>query len=162
MSFRFRVFITVACVLVPGLLHAETQHVMPPLPKPQPGYVFSAQETLNYSVDWRVFPAGVATFHVKTQGGIQHVSVEADTVGAVNLLFRVTDKFQSSFNRETGCSAGFSKQIVEGRRHVNSTLTFNYVTGKSLYTEQNLISGIHKRQESAIPPCVTDSLSAIF
>jgi Protein of unknown function (DUF3108) len=160
--FRFRFFTAVACVFALGMLHAETQRVMPPLPKPQPGFVFPAQQTLNYAVDWRVFPAGVATFHIKAEEDIQHVSVEADTVGAVNLLFRVTDKFESSFNRETGCSAGFSKQIVEGRRHVNSTITFNYVTGRSLYTEQNLISGIRKRQESAIPPCVTDSLSAIF
>lgn len=144
------------------MVHAETQPVMPPLPKPQAGFVFPAKQTLNYDVDWRVFPAGVATFHVESSGDVQHVSVEADTVGAVNLLFRVTDRFESSFNRTTGCSANFSKQIVEGRRHVNSTLMFDYAAGKSFYTEKNLISGIDKRKGSPIPPCVTDSLSAIF
>ncbi len=59
-------------------------------------------------VDWRVFPAGVVSFHQEANGNVQRVSVTADTVGAVNLLFRVSDCFQSSFNRETGCSEGFS------------------------------------------------------
>jgi len=144
------------------MVHAETPRVMPPLPKPQPRFVFPTKQTLNYAVDWRVFPAGVATFHVNAVGDIQRVSVEADTVGAVNLLFRVTDRFQSSFNRETGCSQSFSKQTVEGRRQVRSTLTFNYVTGRSLFTQKNLIDGSTKRVVKPIPPCVTDSLSAIF
>lgn len=149
-------------MLALGMVHAESPQVMPPLPKPQPGFVLPAKQTLNYAVDWRVFPAGVATFHLSTEGSVEHVSVEADTIGAVNLLFRVTDRFQSSFNRATGCSQSFSKQIVEGRRQVNSTLTFNYVTGRSLFTQKNLISGTSTRRESPIPPCVTDSLSAIF
>jgi len=135
---------------------------MPPLRVPQPGFRFPAKQTLNYAVDWRVFPAGVASFHQEADGDMQHVSVTADTVGAVNLLFRVTDRFQSSFNRGTGCSAGFSKQVIEGRRQVNSDLKFNYAESKALFTEKNLISGINKHQETSIPPCVTDSLSAIF
>jgi len=113
-------------------------------------------------VDWRVFPAGVVSFHQEADGNVQRVSVTADTVGAVNLLFRVTDRFQSSFDRSTGCSEGFSKQLVEGRRQVNSSLIFNYPQNKAVYTEKNLVSGIKRHQEMSIPPCVTDSLSAIF
>lgn len=149
-------------MLALGVAYAARQRVMPPLPMPQPGYVFPGKQTLNYTVDWRVFPAGVASFRLSAQGDIEQVKVEADTVGAVNLLFRVTDRFQSSFNRTTGCSQSFSKQLIEGRRQVNSTLTFNYATGKSLFTQQNLISRTNERRQSPIPPCVTDSLSAIF
>jgi hypothetical protein len=113
-------------------------------------------------VDWRVFPAGVAAFHEETDGDMQRVTVTGDTVGAVNLLFRVSDRFQSSFNRTTGCSDSFSKQLIEGRRQVNSSLRFDYAQKKAILNEKNLISGISKHQESAIPSCVTDSLSAIF
>lgn len=151
-----------ACVLGLTALHAETPVAIPPLRAPQPGYTFPTKQTLSYAVDWRVFPAGVVSFHQETDGNVQLVSVTADTVGAVNLLFRVTDRFQSSFNRETGCSEGFSKQLVEGRRQVNSDLAFNYTQSKAVYTEENLVSGIKKRQEMSIPSCVTDSLSAIF
>lgn len=135
---------------------------MPPLHPPQSGFNFPAKQTLSYAVDWRVFPAGVVSFHQEADGNMQRVSVTADTMGAVNLLFRVSDRFQSSFNRETGCSEGFSKQLIEGRRQVNSDLKFSYAQSKAVFTEKNLISGIRKHQEVAIPPCVTDSLSAIF
>lgn len=151
------------CLLVPTALFAETaQPSMPPLHAPQPGFTFPASRTLSYDVDWRVFPAGVATFHLRQDGNTERVSVTADTIGAVNLLFRVNDAFQSSFNRQTGCSEGFFKQLQEGHRRVNATLSFDYAAGKAVYSEQNLVSKINKRIVSNIPPCVTDSLSAIF
>ncbi len=159
---RFKLVPAFACVMALSALCAETPRVMPPLPAPQAGFAFPQKQTLNYAVDWRVFPAGVAAFHIEGDGNVQHVSVEADTVGAVNLLFRVTDRFQSSFNSQTGCSQQFAKQIVEGRRHVNSTLQFDYADKKAIFTEKNLVSGIKKHVETPIPPCVTDSLSAIF
>ena len=148
--------------MLPANVPAQTAALPAPLRPPRPGFTFPAKQTLNYAVDWRVFPAGVVAFHLEADGDTQRVSVTADTVGAVNLIFRVSDRFQSSFSRTTGCSEGFSKQIVEGRRQVNSDLKFNYAQGKAIYTEKNLISGIGKHQEAAIPSCVTDSLSAIF
>src|SRR5271170_5674913 len=158
---EFTLLPILACFAL-ATLNAETPQVPPPLRAPRPGFAFPAKQTLNYAVDWRVFPAGVVAFHLEADGDQQRVAVTADTVGAVNLLFRVSDRFQSSFNRGTGCSAGFSKQIIEGRRQVNSDLKFNYAVSKGEYTEKNLVSGISKRQEVAIPSCVTDSLSAIF
>lgn len=159
---RFRLFPVLACVLALGVLHAETPRSVPLLRAPQPGFSFPSKQTLSYSVDWRVFPAGVVSFHQEADGNVQRVSVTADTMGAVNLLFRVSDRFQSSFNRETGCSEGFTKQLIEGRRQVNSDLKFDYTQNKAIFTEKNLVSGIRKHQEVPIPPCVTDSLSSIF
>lgn len=149
-----------ALALVP--LHAQTPPSMPPLHAPQAGFNFPAKRTLNYAVDWRVFPAGVVAFHEEADGDTERIAVTADTVGAVNLLFRVTDRFQSAFNRQTGCSLSFAKQLVEGRRKVNSTLEFHYAQNQAVFDENNLVSGIRKHQTFAIPPCVTDSLSAIF
>src|SRR5580658_3586615 len=143
-------------------LHAEPPQATPALHPPRAGYSFPARQTLNYAVDWRVFPAGIVAFHLEADGDLQRVTVTADTVGAVNLLFRVTDRFQSSFHRSTGCSESFSKQLIEGRRQVNSDLRFNSAQGKAILNEKNLISGITRHQETNIPACVTDSLSAIF
>ena len=166
MIWRYRLLPILSCLLLLATLSAETPPQSapsaPPLRAPRAGFVFPAKQTLNYAVDWRVFPAGVVTFHLEADGDVQRISVTADTAGAVNLLFRVSDRFQSSFNRATGCSEGFSKQIVEGRRQVNSDLKFDYVKNKAIYSEKNLVSGISKRHETPIPSCVTDSLSAIF
>lgn len=159
--FRFKFFSLLACVLALSL-QAQTPQTLLPLRAPQPGFSFPARQTLNYTVDWRVFPAGVVAFHQEQDGNVQRVSVTADTMGAVNLLFRVTDRFQSSFNRQTGCSESFSKQLVEGHRKVNSRMSFDYPRGTVLVTESNLVSKINKSKQVPVPSCVTDSLSAIF
>jgi hypothetical protein len=91
---------------------------------------------------------------------MQHLIATGESIGAVNLLFRVNDRFESFFNRTTGCSASFAKQLQEGRRQITSTLRF--MDGKQVLQEKNLVTGTSKSQEAAIPPCVTDLMSAIF
>ena len=113
-------------------------------------------------MDWRVFPAGIATIHLEQVGGIQHIVATGDSIGAVNLLFRVNDRFESYLNRTTGCSTSFSKQLQEGRRQMVSTLRFLSSEGKQVLDEKNLVTGTGKHQEAPVPPCVTDLMSAIF
>jgi hypothetical protein len=141
---------------------AQQPTALPALTPPPPGYVFPAHETLAYNVDWRVFAAGTAVFHLETQGTQEKVTASADTLGAVNMLFPVEDRFQSTFDTRTGCSSTFSKQIQEGRRKINADLAFNYDTGKQLQTEKNVVKGTVRHTEAPIPSCVTDSLSALF
>ena len=143
-----------------SLAHAQTSAIA--MQPPSPGFAFPQRQTLTFTVDWRVFTAGVAVFRLEQQGTQMKVSATADTVGATNMIYQVMDRFQSSFNMQTGCSASFSKQTQEGRRKVNSDLTFNSPAGKETLVERNLVKGTTKRQEVAIPQCVTDSLSGIF
>jgi hypothetical protein len=135
---------------------------IPTLQAPVGGYGFPQRQTLTFDVDWRVFTAGTAVFHLEQQGSQQKVTATADTIGGTNMLFPVLDKFQSSFDTQTGCSAGFSKQLQEGSRKVNSDLTFNYSAGKQTQFEKNMVKGTSKTLTASIPACVTDSLSAIF
>ena len=136
--------------------------VIPTLQPPVPGYLFPAHETLTFTVDWRVFTGGTAVFHLEQQGDQLHVSATADTVGAVNMLFPVVDRFQSVLDTKTGCSSIFSKQIQEGRRKISSDLTLDSHAGRQTEVEKNLVKGTQKTQSSSIPACVTDSLSGIF
>lgn len=135
---------------------------IPMLQPPAPGYTFPAHETLTFTVDWRVFAAGTAVFHLDQSGDTEKITATADSIGAVNMLFPVVDRFQSGMNIHTGCSTGFSKQLQEGRRKVSSDLTFDYGTGKQTQAERNLVKNTQKTQTASIPACVTDSLSAIF
>jgi hypothetical protein len=179
-SARLALTLVLLLVLPPGLrgwaqtvqpqtLHMEqmsqAQAVQRPIPTLQPpveGYVFPERETLTFTVDWRVFTGGMAVFHLEQQGGQLHVTATADTVGAVNLLFPVTDRFQSVIDTRTGCSGGFWKQVQEGRRKVSTDLTFDYSAGKQTQVEKNLVKGTQKQLTTSIPACVTDSLSGIF
>jgi len=146
----------------PMLAPAQSAAALPALAPPQPSYNFPAKETLNYAVDWRVFPAATGSIHLEQVGDTIKVTASGETIEALNLLFRVSDRFESSFDRKTGCSYGFSKQTIEGRRQVNTELKFDYSQKKSFQQEKNLVSGIAKHEEAAIPGCVTDLLSGIF
>lgn len=135
---------------------------IPVLQPPTTGYSFPVRQTLTFTVDWRVFTAGTAVFHLEQQGEQEKITATADTIGAVTMLFPVVDRFQSGTDTRTGCSTGFSKQLSEGRRKVSSDLTFDAGAGKQTQTEKNLVKGTQKTQTASIPACVTDSLSAIF
>lgn len=145
-----------------GFAQAVMQSAMPTMPKPQAGYSFPAHETLTYTVDWRVFPAGTAVFHLDQQGQFEHITATAETVGAVNLIYKVVDQFQSTFDRSTGCSFSFIKQTQEGRRHLDSQLQLDYARGLALYHEHNMVTGTQKQMNNPIPACATDDLSSIF
>jgi len=153
-----------AQTLQPPTVHMvqTAQHPIPPLQPPVAGYAFPERQTLTFTVDWRVFTAGRAVFHLERQGDQLKVTATADTVGAVNLLFPVVDRFQSAMDTGTGCSEGFWKQVQEGRRRVSSDLTFDSSAGKQTQVERNLVKGTQKQQTTSIPACVTDSLSGIF
>jgi len=154
-------FFVAALAGVSGQLAARYTPI-PTLQPPLAGYTFPARETLSFDVDWRVFTGGTAVFHLEQQGTQEKVTATADTAGAVNMLFPVVDKFQAGLDTKTGCSTGFSKQLQEGLRKVNSDLSFDYNAGKQTQYEKNMVKGTSKTLTAAIPACVTDSLSAIF
>jgi hypothetical protein len=139
-----------------GVRGQTAQTAPPPLIPPRAGFNFPAKQTLTYAVDWRVFPAGTTVMHLEQQGDEERTSASGDTLGAINLIYRVSDRFQSSFNRRTGCSSGFAKQLQEGRRQVSTDLKFDYAQGKALLNEKNLVKGTSKHSEAPVGPCVTD------
>ncbi|MCU1312955.1 MAG: hypothetical protein JWM54_712 [Acidobacteriaceae bacterium] len=153
-----RISLLLLALLAAGVAFAQP---LPPLPAPQQQYL-PQHQTLSYSVDWRVFPAGTATFHIDSEGATQRINANGDSIGAVSLLFKVVDRFQSSFDRKTGCSQTFAKQLIEGRRQIVSTLQFQYGAHKQVLDEKNLVKGTSHHQEAPIPSCVTDLMSAIF
>ena len=145
-----------------GLGKTAVPVVIPTLQPPEPGFVFPARQTLTFSVDWRVFTAGTAVFHLEQDGTTEKVTATADTIGNVNMIFPVVDKFSAGIDTKTGCSTGFSKNMSEGRRKVSSELSFDYKNGKQNEYSKNLVKGTAKQETASIPACVADSLSAIF
>ena len=140
-------------------IHAQQA---PSLVPPRPGYSFPLKQTLTYSVDWRVFSAGTAVLRFEADGDRENLTASADTIGAINLLFHVSDRFQSSFDRSRGCTYDFNKQTVEGRRQITSTLHIDYSQSKSVLDEKNLVTKQPKHLESTITGCATDLLTAVF
>jgi Protein of unknown function (DUF3108) len=132
------------------------------LAPPRAGFSFPLKQTLTYSVDWRVFPAGVAVLRFEADADRERISATADTIGAINMIFHVADRFQSVLDRARGCTYEFDKQTVEGRRQVDSTLKLDYAQGQSVLDEKNLVNGQAKHAETPIRGCLTDLLTGIF
>ena len=149
-----------------SLVHAQQTQPsvasLPPLPGPRAGFSFPQNQTLTYTVDWRVFSAGTAVIHFEAVGDREKLTATANTSGAISLLFSASDQFQSTFDRAKGCTYQFDKQTVEGRRKVNSTLKMDYAQSKSILDEKNLVTGQSKHVESPIPGCMTDLLTGVF
>jgi len=148
-----------ALAAVAPTIHAQQ---VPSLSPPRPGFSFPLKQTLTYSVDWRVFPAGTAVLHFEAAGDRENLTASADTIGAINLLFHVSDRFQSSFDRAKGCTYDFNKQTLEGRRQVTSTLHLDYSQNRSILDEKNLGTKQTKHVETAAPACLTDLLTGVF
>jgi hypothetical protein len=148
------------CALVLAAVVHGQQAV--PLTPPRAGFSFPQKQTLVYTVDWRVFPAGTAVMHFEATGDRERLTANADTIGAINLLFHVGDRVQSTFDRVKGCTYEFDKQTVEGRRQINSTLKLDYAQGKSILDEKNMVTGQSKHVETAIPGCLSDLLTGVY
>jgi Protein of unknown function (DUF3108) len=149
-------------VMAQGLAPLATGQQVAPLAPPRAGFSFPQKQTLTYAVDWRVFPAGVAVLHFEATGDRERITANADTIGALNILFHVGDRFQSTFDREKGCTYEFDKQTIEGRRQINSTLRLDYGQSKSILDEKNMVTGQAKHVEMAVPGCLTDLLTGVF
>jgi hypothetical protein len=154
----------IAVTLFSVLMLAATSLSQDPaiLVPPRPGFSFPQKETLTYSVDWRVFPAGTAVVHFEAAGDRERVIASAYTSGAINLIFHVVDNFQSDFDLAKGCTDDFDKQTVEGRRQFNSTLHIDYAASKSILDEKNMVTGQAKHAESPVHGCLTDLLTGVF
>jgi hypothetical protein len=150
----------VFAVAIAALAYGQQQPA--PLAPPRAGFAFPQKQTLTYSVDWRVFPAGTAVIHFESDGDREKLSATADTIGAINMLFRVSDKFQSTFDRARGCTYEFDKQTTEGRRQVNQTLHVDYAQKKSYLDERNLVTKQTKHIETPVDGCLTDLLTGVF
>lgn len=128
----------------------------------RPGYEFPHGQTLHYEAEWRFWTAGVATVRIERSGSQEHVAATADASGAVALLYRVQDRFNSYFDPKGLCSYKLLKHTEEGSHRRETVISYDYARGKAILEERNLKDNQQKRTENDIPGCVTDVLSGIF
>ncbi|MGH9524656.1 MAG: DUF3108 domain-containing protein [Terriglobales bacterium] len=130
---------------------------------PPPAFTFPKGVTFVYQGEWRLWNAGTASISLDDAGaGVERVSSVADSSGFVNVLYPVHDRFQSVFDRRTGCSQSVNKHTEEGFHKRETLINFNYSRKKSILDETNLKTNEVKHDEHDIPACVTDVLSGIF
>jgi len=125
------------------------------------GFQFPYGQTFHYDGEWRFWTAGVATLRIDQSGSQNHVSATVDSTGVVSLLYRVADRFNSYTDAKTLCSNKLIKHSEEGSHRRDTTITYDYSRGKAVLEERSL-NNQQKREENAIPGCVTDVVSGIL
>lgn len=144
---------------VPG---ATPSNTIPAIQPPSSAYHFPAGQTFAYSVDWRLFTAGTTAVRFDSVNEQQRVTANADSVGAVALLYHVHDHIESSFDPKNNCTLSLTKHTEEGFRRVETTVHYDYDRRKSVLDEKNLRANNEKHEENDIPGCVTDVISAVY
>jgi hypothetical protein len=131
--------------------------------RPAPAnYQFPNGQVLYYTADWRLWSAGVASIRIDAAGTEEKVTATADSTGFVSLLYKVTDRFESYFDRKTFCSTHIFKHSEEGLHKRETNIRFDAVRHKAVLDEKNLRNNETKHADEDIPGCVTDVLSGIF
>lgn len=128
---------------------------------PIPTYRFP-EGTFTYSVDWRLVTAGSATLHLDNVNGEHHVVVNADSTGAVALLYHVHDRLETFYNPQTSCALSLVKHTEEGFRRLDTKVRYDNSRKKAILDEQNLRAKNQKHEENDIGPCVSNTLAAVY
>ncbi len=128
---------------------------------------FSAGETLEYDVAWRIFGAGKATMSLaRDTSGAQpqwRATVEAHSTGIVSRLYNVQDVFSSTFLAGSLCSEQIVKTMHEGSRHREIRIDFEKQRQMAVLREMDVSKNRLVRQaENPIPACAFDVVSAFY
>jgi uncharacterized protein DUF3108 len=129
---------------------------------PSSNYRFPDGETYVYSVEWHMFNAGIAHVTMDAVGTQQRVTAIADSLGVVNLMYTVHDRWESYFDPRTFCSQKIVKHAAEGKRRRDSDVQFDYGRHKVVRIDKDLGTGESKRLESDVPACVTDVVTGFY
>lgn len=129
---------------------------------PPPNYRFPNGQTYVFSVEWHFFNAGLARVTMDSAGGQQKVIATADSMGTVNLLYGIHDRFESYFDPRSFCSQRVFKHSEEGSRRRETEVRYEYQRRKSVLSERNLKTQESKRVENDVPGCVTDVVNGFY
>jgi len=143
---------------LPTFSSANEARIVPP----PPGYKFPDGEIYVYDINWKFFNAGTAEVQLESVGGEQKVTAVGNSTGFVSKIYKVDDKFESTFDPHTFCSLQLSRHIDESFKSREDQVHFDYEHRKSIFDQKNLKTNETKHQENDIPACVSDLLSGFY
>ncbi|WP_138432310.1 DUF3108 domain-containing protein [Winogradskyella algicola] len=106
-------------------------------PSPEQESAFKSGEWFKFRMSYSGwFKAGEATLKVdekKLKGkSVYHVVGKGKTTGPVNLFFKVRDRYESYFDKETGAPYKFIRKIDEGGHTKDIEIEFNHEEQKAV------------------------------
>ena len=125
----------------------------------------TAPEFLDYSVEWRLIPAGTARFAWTPLQGSTTVASEVrlhlESTGIVSRLFRVNDDYTSMLAANY-CGNSTFMTTHEGSRNHETRVSFDQQGRKARSSERDLVKNTTTASEADITPCTHDILGALM
>ncbi len=123
-------------------------------------------ERLSFNVKYGVIGAAEATLEAKSsvyQGqGVWHLSTTARTHSFFDKFFKVRDKVESWWNKETLLPHKFTKNLEEGRYRQHRVHIYNQEQGKTTYQRWMFKENHFVNEEQSMPKKSQDILSAFY
>jgi hypothetical protein len=124
-------------------------------------------ETLYYSVEWRLIPAGYATIALAknapgTNDGYR-TEVHVTSSGLLDKLFRVEDVYHADYEGSF-CAVESTMVAHEGKRQRETKIKFDRAHNQASSVERDLTANgkIVKQSEVATPSCVQDLVGGLY
>jgi hypothetical protein len=119
---------------------------------------FPSQETLVYSVEWRLIDAGEARLVQNPTQSKLHL----ESTGLVSKLYKLDDSYDLEMEGDS-CALSTALNAMERTRHHETKVLYDYSKGKASYVERDLIRNIVlKTAETEIPACTHDIIGALY
>jgi hypothetical protein len=127
----------------------------PPASLPQS---FPSQETLVYSVEWRLIDAGEARLIQDPKRSKLHL----ESTGLVSKLYKLDDSYDLEMEGDF-CALSTTLDAMERSRHRDTKVIYDYSKGKASYVERDLIKNtVMKTADTEIPACTHDIVGALY
>ena len=111
---------------------------------------FPSPETLSYTVEWRLILAGDAHLSLEPRKWNDKTEwefkLEVESGGLVSKLYKIDDKYQMTMEDQI-CTTATNLDAMEGKRHHEVKVTYDYSRGKASYVERDLVKNISKTAE---------------
>jgi hypothetical protein len=113
---------------------------------------------LSYTVEWRLIHAGEAVLETHDS----EVLLKLESAGLVSSLFKVNDTYTAHYE-ESFCATGSLMDSKEGKRHRQTTVTYDRNQNRAAWVERDLLKNeVMKTAQVEIPHCVHDALGGIL
>tara|TARA_B100001287_G_scaffold61011_1_gene49063 strand:- start:1071 stop:1847 length:777 start_codon:yes stop_codon:yes gene_type:complete len=124
---------------------------------------FRAGEWLKFKLSYSGWvKAGYSTLHVKdayyNNDSVYHVIARGKTTGPIKWFFKVNDRFESYFDKETTRPYKFIRKTYEGGHTKNRIIQFDYVNNLALVNDLKT----KKNTKVQIKPDIQDMISAYY
>ena len=123
------------------------------------------RETLNYTVEWRLIPAGTAklTFTPMSHSAVSasEVRLHLESAGLVSRLFHVSDDYTATLG-ENLCAQNSFLSAHEGNRSRETRVAYDAQNHKASYIEKDLTKNATATHEVEIPSCVHDVIGGLM